>query len=400
MFSGLLTELRADISATELVLSTHERFRDLILTGGPQQTQGESVEVTTRPSVDCIDAFSKHVGALPSRLDWQIYDHSAAVTRLYAAYERFVNDLVSAYVGMLPELYQNASDLPETIVINHRIGIGQILVKIGARKQYKDVQEAAAIRALSAGLGGGTHYNLIPEAFLVDRLNYRMETLAKIFGSLEFEEPAKQISNHPAVVEFMKTTRGESDTPQAELDGFVKYRNEAAHGIPEQILSPDEIKKMGQFLNALGKAIADMVNESVVKRHLHLGNSFTVATISEIHHDGTVVVAILRNESVAVGDELFVYDDRICRRAKVESLQVNDTDVMSVEGNAGREVGIRLSVRARHGADLRRLRLPDRVVPTQLAFEDIPASDVHVEAGAPSDEGGSADDSSTDSESQ
>jgi hypothetical protein len=378
MFSGLLTQLRADVSATERILGVHERLRELMLGAGPPLAVDGAAPPAAYPPANCIEELRTYVGALPSKLDWQIYDHSAGITRLYAAYERFVNDLVSAYVGMLPELYRTAGELPETIAVNHRIGIGQILVRIGSHKRHKDIEETAVIRALSAGLGGETHYTLIPEAFLVERLNYRMDVLGAIFGNLGFEETGRQISSHPSVAEFMRTTRGESDTAQGELDSFVKYRNEASHGTPEQILARDEIKKIGHFIIHVCSALADMVADEVARRHMQLGNSTTVASITEIHYRGAVVVARMNKMVLSVGDELFIYSDKICRRTKVESIQVNNQDLPSVEGQQGQEVGIRLSARARGGAELRRLDLPSRVVPTQLALEDIPPEALQV----------------------
>ena len=367
MFSPLFDKLRAEVVATELVLSLHERLRDLLFPS-PLQPGDQAINPEDAIRVEWLKA---QLGPLPNKLDWQVYDHSASIIRLYAAYEQFVNDLVSEYVRMLPSLYRSVLDLPECISVNHRIGLAQILIKIGSGKQYKDIEETAAIRALSAALGEGTGYSLIPEAFLVDRINYRLDVLAKIWGDLNFAEPARQISNHRAVVQFMKTTRGESDTPQSELENFVKYRNEASHGIPEQILAPDEIKRIGQFLLCVGEALARMVEDGVTERHLHLGNSTLVANVTEIHYGGKVVVVKMSDCSLKTGDELFISANAGFRRAVVSSLQINGAAVASVDGAVNDVVGIELTRRVPEGAKLVRPAPPSRVVPQQLAIEDM-----------------------------
>jgi hypothetical protein len=367
MFSHLLDKLRAEITATEVVLSLHERLRDLLF---PVPAQPGD-QASDAGEAHCIDWLNAKIGPLPNKLDWQVYDHSASIIRLYAAYEQFVNDLVSEYVRMLPTLYRSAVELPECISVNHRIGLAQILIKIGAGKQYKDIEEAVAIRALSAGLGEETGYSLIPGAFLVDRVNYRMEVLAKIWGDLNFNEPARQISNHKAVVQFMKTTRGESDTPQSELENFVKYRNEASHGTPEQILAPDEIRRICEFIVCVGEALAYMVEEAVTMRHLQLGNSILVAKVIETHYAGKVVVAKMSHCSLKNGDEVFVSTGTGFRRTLVRSLQINGNDVPSVDGSVSEVVGIALSTRVPDGAELVRVSPPSRVVPQQLAMENM-----------------------------
>lgn len=362
MFSGLLTRLQAEIRAMELVIDAHERVRQLAFSDNPTSDGARVV-----PSTECALVLREYLAPLPGRLDWQIYDHSAAISRLYAAYEGYVNQLVAAYVNMLPDLYRNASDLPENIAVNHRVGIGQILIKIGVNKQYREVEEATAIRALTAGLGSGTRYSLVPEAFLVDRLNYRMDVLAKIFGSLDFENAGSQISSNVALQEFLRTTRGEANTAQGELESFVRYRNEASHGTPDQILAPEEIKKIGHFIHALAISLAEMVSDKVAKRHLEVGNSEAIGKISEVHHKGFVVIVQVKDASLRVGDELYIYDSQVCRRVMVQSLQIENADVEAIERGTTVEVGIRLSNRARHGAELRRLVLPAQEATTQRA---------------------------------
>jgi len=265
--------------------------------------------------------------------------------------------------------------LPESISVNHRIGIGQILVKIGSRKQYKDLEESAVIRALSSGLGSGTQYNLVPEAFLVERLNYRLGVIGKIFGNLGFDAATNRIVSHPAVAEFMRTTRGESDTAQGELESFVEYRNEAVHATPGEILSPDEIKKIGRFICAICEALADMVRDTAIQRHLQLGHSKTLGTITEMHYRGSIVVARMNACSVRVGEDLFICGEQFYRKATVTSLRLEDQEIQEAALQDGQELGIGFSVRARRGAELRILSLPEPTATAQMVPQPAPVQD-------------------------
>jgi len=104
-----------------------------------------------------------------------------------------------------------------------------------------------------------------------------------------------------------------------------------------------------------------------------------IGRIEEVHFKGLVVIVQISNVSLSVGDELYVCDAETCLRVSVESLQVNDVDVQSIEAGHIQEVGIRLSKRARYGSELRRLRLPVQGVATQLTLDEaieLPDEDV------------------------
>src|ERR1700726_4912210 len=238
MFSNLTGQLRDQISRIESILLTHDRLRAVIF-----ESAQPAPEVQAGSAIDpeCKKQLLALLGTdLPSKVDWQIYDHCAAFTRIYAAYEQFVNDLVSNYVALLPQLYESYDDLPEGVSINHRIGLGQILIKIGSRKQYKRLEESAVIRALASGLAGSSGYSLVPEAFTAGQRNYKFDVLVELFSQLGIENFGQRIVRHPEVINFMRTTRGESDTVQGELGKLVDYRNEAAHRTVDNIVAVDE----------------------------------------------------------------------------------------------------------------------------------------------------------------
>lgn len=333
MFSALMKRLSDEIAKAELISQVNDNFRDLLLAvpSGEERADEES-----RPAPECIENIKTYLGDLPGKIDWQIYDHCAAVTRLYAAFERYVNEIVRSYVDMLPELYHSMADLPDKVAINHRIGIGQILQKIGNRKQYRNVDEATAIRSLSAGQPDGSEYKLIPEAFLVEKLNYRMEVIGAIFSALDFEQCVSKIESHLAVREFIVNKVGESTTASSELERFVRSRNDAAHDVPEEILSHDEVRKLQSLIIALGTALSEIVRDKVIERHIELGHTRTIGTVTEIHYKGSVIILTLSEEtSLATGDLICTSKNGINRMAVITTIQDNDKDVQRLEGKVG-----------------------------------------------------------------
>jgi MAE_28990/MAE_18760-like HEPN len=373
MFSSLTRQLRVEIARVESVVTTSERLRSLlfdsaaVLPSNPPQPD-ETARGELAPKVRGFLG-----SGTPNRVDWQIYDHCAAFTRLYAAYEQFVNELIANYIRLLPNLYKAYDDLPEKLILHHRTGIAQILIKIGPKKQYREVEEKTLIAALSSGLREGTPFSLIPEAFFVDRQNYRFEVLVNILASLGLENTGASIIRHSLLVDFMKSVRGDSSTPQGELESFVKYRNEATHGTVENIVSVDELRKVGQFVGILGDVLAQIIESTVLRRRVSVGQSRIIGVVQESFRQGYVVVAKMSETELAVGDEIILYGRRICKKTRVLEIQVADIGQPRVKTIDGQEVGIRLSDNAQTRMELHRLA-PDQVVggELQLRLEESP----------------------------
>src|SRR6185312_7181663 len=94
----------------------------------------------------------------PGSPAWQIYDHCAALLRLYAVYSIFVEDLVADYLQSLPHAYGTYDRLPEPVLRQHRIGFGQIMLKLGDSGPYRHLKESEIILQLSNGMAGVSPY--------------------------------------------------------------------------------------------------------------------------------------------------------------------------------------------------------------------------------------------------
>jgi hypothetical protein len=325
----------------------------------------------------------------PAKLDWQIYDHCAALTRLYSAYERFVGNLISEYVVMLPELYASYADLPTSITTQHRVGIGQILLKIGEKGPYKDLEERVVVRELAVGLSGAAGYKLLPNAFFIERQNLRFEVLVRLFSSLGLEHCGRFINKHPAVADFIRTERADTSHPEKELSDFVDFRNEAAHRKVENVLSIDAIASIGRFIVALASALADLVEEGILARRLALGQLSPIMTVTETHFGGSVVVGVLpAGLTLRVSDDLVIVRKHSLMNSTIESIQVAGTDVPAITSEAAVEIGIRLNKRTSVGAELRRFEVPTSSTAIQLQLEDVlpPTVDVADTDSTPEDE--------------
>lgn len=373
MFSHLTSQLSGEVQTVQKVLAINEGLRNLLTARRDSlSTLPAELPAAADDNAKTAHALSRLLSGAPDKLDWQIYDHCAALTRLYAAYERFVGELVGEYVRLLPRLYSKYSDLPASITTQHRVGIGQILLKMGEKGSYKKLEEQVVVRELAAGLSGASGYTLLADAFFIDRQNLRFEMIARLFSALGFRNCGRYINRHEAVTTFIKQERADSSTPQKELDDFIEYRNEAAHKKVENVLSIDAIAMIGRFITALGQALVEMVEEGVLQRRMELGHYSKVLTISETHYSGFVAIGVpVNGVHLAVGDDVLISTKKTCRRAVLESLQLNGHAVQATTGDGAIEVGVRLSKRSVVNAEVRRLQLPAEVpAEIQLNLED------------------------------
>src|SRR5438552_5978706 len=373
MFSLLTSQLSSELQTVQKVLSMNEALRDLLIKHHDSLLKlPPDLPADANDSMKTAHVLSRLIPEAPNKLDWQVYDHCAALTRIYAAYERFVVDLVAEYVLLLPKLYSKYSDLPPSIIRQHRQGIGHILLKIGQKGRYKKLEAQVIVGELATGLSGASAFTLLTEALFIDRQKLRLDTLVRLFGTLGFTHCGEYIGKHPSIIYFLKKERTEHSSPEKELHNFVEYRNEAAHKKVENLLSIDQIDAIARFIVALGIALADMVEEGILQRRMELGHYSLVLTISETHYNGHVVIGIPgHGVNLKVDDDIIIFGKNVCRRAVLQSIQLEGQSVNQVTGDGAIEAGLRLSKNAPRPGELRRLAVPQEgPKEVQLELED------------------------------
>jgi hypothetical protein len=129
--------------------------------------------------------------------------------------------------------------------------------------------------------------------------------------------------------------------------------------MPEQILSTDELKKMGRFLKVVATALNDIVTAKIERRHLALGHYTRLGQVTEVYHQGVVGIFRLENEKISIGDQLFSFSKENHIRVKVMSLQLDGVSVQSVEPQTSGEIGAEFDRKIRVGAEIRRIAIPE-----------------------------------------
>jgi hypothetical protein len=359
MFSSLIEGLRLDIRAIKDVVELHEYSRELFYSKKPQ-TQAEPVTEDPWQTIRARD---------PGRSAWQVYDHSAALLRLYAVYSVFLEELVKDYLTVLPELYETYDQLPEPVLKQHRTGFAQIMLRIGDAGPYRHLKESEIVLQLSKGISGERPYTLVKDAFFIDRQNYRSDALARLIGNLAVENVCARLAKHPSMKGFLSEKIGNATTFESELNNFVKLRNEAAHTPVEEIIASNQFLTMADFVLLTCEILTEILSREVLICAASRRQGTQIGIVDHTYRAGRVAILKMAPATVKVGDDIALVRADKVRVAKVISIQVNDVSQTSFTAVEGEEVGLGLDQKCRVGEVLRRVDLkPEPATQQQPLF--------------------------------
>jgi hypothetical protein len=340
MFDSLLARTRQELATTMSVVDTHEALRAITfsaLTPGNPKTQSEEVLAVASRA--------------PLRTDWLLYDHCAAVTRLYAIFEGFIDEVVRSYLDALPDLFPKYSDLPPKIRTQHRIGVAQILLKLGKEGLFGGLSEATVIGGLAAG-HKSEKYSLFADAYLIDPQNYRADLLNQLFGYLDFTDIWSGVEKHELVRSFM-LTRDPSESPKSLLKKLVEDRNLASHSSSTSVWPTAEIKAVAAFLEAVTQAIVEIVFKSLITYQSKANLVELIGTVIHVFSDNIVGIEC-HGTPISKGNLVTVVQQSAAFTARIESIQEGQVAHDSLHAKSGQQLGIKLDRKAALNAEIYR----------------------------------------------
>ncbi|HEY9799604.1 MAG TPA: MAE_28990/MAE_18760 family HEPN-like nuclease [Leptolyngbyaceae cyanobacterium] len=188
MFQNILESIKININTVRSIIKTNDKLMNILFSS--------SAGIKTEISEETKLILNTALPEIPKLREWRIYEHCAAVTRLYAIYENFVEELISNWLIILPDLYPQYSDLEETIRENHQEGVGKLLIELKKKKsRYEHLSPEKVMQGLFYGTTGEKKYELLPDAFLIQEQNLRRDT----------KESLGQIREVGKITEWFKT---------------------------------------------------------------------------------------------------------------------------------------------------------------------------------------------------
>lgn len=279
----------------------------------------------------------------PDNTQWRVYDHCAAITRLYSIYEGFVDELLTNWLNTLPDLIPAYSSLSITIREKHRRSVGRLLQELD-KTRYQHIAADQVIQGFYHGLFGSSKYDLFPKAFLMRDQNLRKDTLIEMLTSSGISDCWPWLERHRDIRTFLRDVRGNGSTMEAELKALVNYRNEASHGYePDEVLNAKALLEVADFVEIFCQSLSELVAQHIITHREERGEIRTIGRITECFKNGAVV-AVVENASISIGNRVFLNGNSWCKETTVTSIRLNDVNCDSLEIRDSTEVGFMFDI--------------------------------------------------------
>jgi hypothetical protein len=350
MFEGLLNNLNDEINTVRSIIKVNEKLREII-ESFPTQLNTEDLKYLQTNA--------------PLTKNWRVNDHCSSITRLYAIYENFVENLVRDWIILLPQLYSCYQGLPESVRNQHQTGCATLLSNENKRSRFDSLDEKDIIRNLfGTECKSNGRYSLTSAAFLLHEANLRKEQLTRLLANagISVTDSWQWIENHKKVKDFI--TNNSRATVENELKNFIELRNDSAHGKEiDIVLNANELLELCDFVEAICQAISELVLYCFVSRKIEMGK---IQNIGEVVHwypqQEACRVKILDelqvlNKRLEVGKKVFLVSEnkKLCQEAIIESIQINKNgnnsprQRITIREITGYEIGLKFDKEGKRG---------------------------------------------------
>ncbi len=302
------------------------------------------------------------------------FDYAAFVVALYASFEKFVENLIAAYIRLEAGRVRYAA-LPKKLTDKHLVGTADFLRRgrLG-ESRYVGLSEQDLVKNLFECLSGANPYELNEAVVIAHDANLRVGEVDALFSAVGIEQICDRACRADAVLAWYCMVHGVDTPPQdgvkrtvleERLKDIVERRNQVAHrgGNPMNLLGGAAMGEAVAFIEGLATSIFSLV----VGRYLQTHHSESAGRVELTLRAGdgpfksrTVVVVHKPAQRLYVGQPVFVVVESIgARWGRIQSLRVDDDEVLELaaKANAPKGVGVGLDFKFPKSSDARLVAL-------------------------------------------
>lgn len=313
-----------------------------------------SIEPVNNALVDHRDTIVRQYISIRRR-----FDYAAFIVALYASFEKFVENLITAYVRLETGRVEYTA-LPKRLTDKHLIGTAELLCRrqLGEGR-FVSMSELGVVKNLFECLSGIKPYALNEAVVSAHDTNLRSGEVDAVFAAIGIENICDRTCRADAFISWYCHAQG-IDTPHMKgvsrtvlderLKDIVERRNQVAHrgGNPENLLGEKEMRESVDFIENLAISIFGLV----VGRYLETHHAASPSRVELKLRAGdgpymnrTVVVVDKPTHRLFVGQPVFVaVESTGARWGRIQSLKVDGVDMqeLATNANAPNGVGVRL----------------------------------------------------------
>lgn len=283
------------------------------------------------------------------------FDYAAFAVALYASFEKFIEGLVAAFAQLESRRLQYPA-LPQKLVKKHLSRTAEMLSRgrIGEGR-YVSLTELEVVKNLFECLNGTRPYTLNEAAVVAHDLNLRVGEIDALFATVGFEQVCERVRRADVLVEWYRDLNGLTATPQGgvptatieeRLKDIVERRNQVAHrgGNPVNLPGVAAMSEAVGFIENFSRSIFGLLIGHYLKIH-HAASENRIELALRAgdgpFKNGTIVVIDVPSDRLFVGQPVFVVVETTgARWGRIQSLRIDDTDVVEVVPSANAPNGI------------------------------------------------------------
>lgn len=320
MFASLTTNALTRISVVEELIAIHE---DII----------EDRDALTRRGV-------------------KLYAVSSCVTHLYAIFEKFIETGISDFLDAIPELvtYEALSD---GLKKDYRIGISHVLSRIDS-KRYNHLAHENVIRWYHEALTNVGSYKFVTEALTRHDQNLRLSVIDGLLARIQLNDLRDWLSANQYICDLYAEKTQIYEQLETELKNFVQLRNDAAHGVLDDLEGKDNLRRCCQLIKHLVIAISSYLHKALLLKRCEAGRAMRVGKITEVFpKNGAFIAQVVIGTTLKKGGVIHLVGSNYCDSEEICSLRINDTDFDHVIAPHGDfEVGVKCSLNLKKNAEI------------------------------------------------
>lgn len=307
----------------------------------------ESLVINTVARIDTINKMvCCHQEIISScdareRLLLREYTVSSCVTKLYAVYENFVKNALSDYLDTLSEKIRFES-LSHDFKKQYRIGISQILSRIEHNK-YKDLTHENVIKWYHEALENNEQYRFVNKALITHDQNLRLQIIENVFGRLQLKGLDEWLSNSTEIIDLYQDKVSIYEQLDSEISNFVRLRNDASHGVVDNLESQDTLERYCLLIKTLISSISTYLNKEILETTIIEGGATKLGVITEtLKRQKVNIIQLEKNISINTCTEYHFIGSNSYILQNINSMQVDGENLDTlISPNDDYEVGIK-----------------------------------------------------------
>ena len=278
----------------------------------------------------------ERLGELVQKLDSSIssdikhFTQSYALVRLYVLLETYLIALADEWLKFLSETSKKFSDLPESLRDYAVKAIANTLSQSDKYLSQRNLIRKEAAEWASLGLAKD-------ESFWIPKIlkhrtegNFRSDVIDSFFSKLGTKKTCiSHISTDPAIKDFIEES-GLNRTCKNYIDELVQRRNEAAHSLPDELLSVADISNMIRLVGFIFDSLHHWGKLEWLSLAKERNQVEQLGLVSEHFKKSQAYILKLEKGQISIGQELIASFDNRVVSIRLNSLQIDDESVEKV----------------------------------------------------------------------